>query len=146
MGNILYTDFKQIIDDYNAQKAIYQCYEAGNYWYISAVNLGCLDLSHDGKDYIQLHLLRYERTFLVRKMTRKLFPCLTADEIIKKFPIPSQQDWLTILELMGSVSKYKWSGTADVIEMLQDTKANFGKYNLYSANKYRVKRWLQENM
>lgn len=146
MGNILYTDFKRIIDDYNTQKAIYQCYEAGNYSYLSKVNLGCHDLSQNGKDYLQLHLFRYERTFSVRKTTRKLFPYLTADEIIKKFPIPSQQDWLTILESMRIASKYKVSGVADIVKMLQDTKADFGRYNLYSANKYRVKQWLQDNM
>ena len=146
MGNILYTDFKRIIDDYNTQKAIYQCYEAGNYSYLSKVNLGCHDLSQNGKDYLQLHLFRYERIFLVRKTARKLFPYLAADEIIKKFPIPSQQDWLTILESMQIASKYKVSGVADTIKMLQDMKADFGRYNLYSANKYRVKQWLKDNM
>ena len=97
-------------------------------------------------NYVKLHIFRYERVFEIREMAKKLFPQMTAEAIIKRFTIPTESEWNELVEKMIKASKYKVSGAADITEMLQDTKANFGKYNLYSANKYRVKRWLQENM
>ena len=141
LGNILLEDFKPIINRHN-ESSIYECWEMRNYTSLKFTEIE----NAPTLNYVKLHIFRYERVFEIREMAKKLFPQMTAEAIIKRFTIPTESEWNELVEKMIKASKYKVSGAADITEMLQDTKADFGKYNLYSANKYRVKRWLQENM
>lgn len=147
MGNILTNDFKSIVDKYN-DACMFECYEMRNYFAYKLPFDFVEGISESAKSYLHLQVLRYEKTYDIRCLIKKLFPEASAEAIINKFPIPSEDVWNEILKNMyisgyGFFAATKvWSSeqaTAKCVKMLNDKTTDFKNFNLYSADEEKVK-------
>ncbi|MBQ9902971.1 MAG: radical SAM protein [Clostridia bacterium] len=138
LGNILSEDFKPIIDNHNEKRAIYQCFESKNYLNLRANNEYNRDFPKDMRELFRFMELKYKLTFRARQDALRLYPELSADEIVALFPVLTDYEWL----MMPEFSNYGTPQTPrEAINIITNCRNDYGIYSSprdYRENAIRI--------
>ena len=97
LGNLLNESFKSIVDSYNGNVAICDCWENKYYYVLLSYYHFCVGIQPTTHKYILLNLKRYELTLNKRLSIAKQYPNMSKKDIQSRNPIPKEREWITML-------------------------------------------------
>ena len=97
LGNLLYTSFKSIIDDYNNNIAFCDCWECSGYNTLFNYYHYIKNVSGFTRKYLLLNLMRYEIPLTQRSNTIRMYPSIERAIIKDQFPILKEKKWFEML-------------------------------------------------